>query len=327
MENILKNRKRKSSVLLKRQATSWVWKIFRFFLLIGVCYIFLFPVLYMISIAVRSPAAVNDPSSVWIPRELSLESLKTAAELLQYGKSVTQTLIMTVGSTLAALISCSMVGYGFARFDFKEKNIAFVLLVLTIIVPPQTTVISSFLNFRYFDFFGIQGLLAKIIPGMPASISLVNTPWTFILPSLFASGLRAGLFVFIFRQFYLGMPKDLEEAARIDGCGAVKTYVVIMLPLAKSAIITVLLFSFIWHWNDYYLSAIYYSKDMPISVMLSQMKSLLADAKMFNYMTTPDQIRTYLQAACLLTILPPLALYTVTQKFFTESIERSGIVG
>lgn len=320
--------KRDPIYTLKKRMGTWVWYIFRFFLILGISYIFLFPVLYMISISIRSPAAVNDPSSIWIPREISLESIKTAMDVLDYWKSIGMSAIISIGSTVGSLISCSLVGYGFARFRFREKNIAFALLILTIIVPPQTVVMSSFVNFRYFDMFGIMGFLHTILPSVPDSINLINTPWTFILPSFFASGLRSGLFVYIFRQFFMGMPKDLEEAARIDGCGAFTTYIRVIVPLARSAFITVLLFSFIWHWNDYYLSALYFNDRMPISVMLNQMRSLLQDNKLFDVaLNSPDEIRTYLQAGSLLMILPPLILYIFTQRFFTESIERTGIVG
>lgn len=313
---------------LKRNGTGIIWKIFRFLLLIGICYIFLFPVIYMLSVAVRGPDTVNDPSVVWIPREFSLDSIKTAIDILEYPRAITTTLIIAVASTVGSLISCSLAGYGFARFKFREKNIAFALVMLTIIVPPQTTIISSFVNYRNFDCFGILKLVHLIFPSVDAGINLINTPWTFILPAFFGAGLRAGLFIYIFRQFFAGMPKDLEEAAMIDGCGALRTFVQVMLPLAKSAFITVLLFSFVWHWNDYVQAAMYFNDNQPISVMLNQMQSLLQDAKLFNVVTnTPDEIRTYLQAGCLLTILPPLVLYIFTQRFFTESIERTGIVG
>lgn len=313
---------------LKRNATDIIWRIFRFFLLIGICYIFLFPVIYMLSVAVRGPDTVNDPSIVWIPREISFGSIKTAIEILEYPRAITTTVIISIGSTIASLVSCALAGYGFARFNFKEKNFMFALVLLTIIVPPQTTIISSFINYRNFDIFGIMSLLHMIIPSVPESLNLINTPWTFILPAFFGSGLRAGLFIYIFRQFFAGMPKDLEEAAMIDGCGALRTFVQVMLPLAKSAFITVLLFSFVWHWNDYVQASMYFNDNQPISVMLNQMQSLLQDAKLFNVVTnTPDEIRTFLQAGCLLTILPPLILYIFTQRFFTESIERTGIVG
>lgn len=313
---------------VKRNGTTVIWRIFRFLLLIGICYIFLFPIIYMLSVAVRGPETVNDPSIVWIPRGISFESIKTAVEILEYPRAISVTLIISVFSTLGSLISCALVGYGFARFRFKEKNIAFAMVLLTIIVPPQTTIISSFINYRNFDVFGIMKLLHLVIPSVPESLNLINTPWTFIIPSFLGVGLRTGLFIYIFRQFFAGMPKDLEEAAMIDGCGALRTFVQVMLPLAKSSFITVLLFSFVWHWNDYVQASMYFNDNQPISVMLNQMQSLLQDAKIFNVVTnTPDEIRTFLQAGCLLTILPPLILYIFTQRFFTESIERTGIVG
>lgn len=313
---------------LKKNGGIICWKIFRFLLLVGISYIFLFPILYMISVSLRSPDTVNDPSIIWIPRELSFSSIKTAMEILEYPNAAFTTLIISIGGMAGSLISCSLAGYGLARFRFKERGLLFAMVVLTIIVPPQTTVISSFVNYRNFDLFGITRLLHAVIPSFPESLNLINTVWTFILPAFFASGLRSGLFIFIFRQFFSGMPKDLEEAAMIDGCGAFRTYLQIMLPLAQSAFITVLLFSFVWHWNDYFQSAMYFTDKQPLSVMLNQMQSLLQNAKIFDLVTnTPDQIRTYLQAGCLLTILPPLILYIFTQRFFTESIERTGIVG
>jgi multiple sugar transport system permease protein len=160
------------------------------------------------------------------------------------------------------------------------------------------------------------------------AMHLTETVWVFIVPALFASGLRAGLFIFIFRQFFSGMPPDLEEAARIDGCGYLRTFVRIIVPLAVPAIITVALFSFIWHWNEYYLSAIYFNDGMPLPVMLKRLQSALINENIYNITNnTPDHIRTYLQGGCLLVILPPLALYIFTQRFFTESVERTGIVG
>ena len=321
-------KKRRSAINIRRGCRAVVWRIFRFLLLVGICYIFLFPVLYMISMSVRDPSTVNDPSIVWIPRKLSLGSIKTAIGILEYPRAIWTTVLISVGATLGSLVSCSLAGYGFARFRFKEKNLAFAFVILMIIVPPQTTVISSFINFRNFDFFWILKGLHAIIPAVPASVNLINTPWTYILPSLFGTGLRAGLFIYIFRQFFAGMPKELEEAAMIDGCGAFRTYVQVMLPLAKPSLITVLLFSFVWHWNDYFQASMYFNDNQPISVMLSRMQSLLQDAKLFNMnLNTPDEIRTYLQAGCLLAILPPLILYIFTQRFFTESIEHTGIVG
>ena len=309
---------------LRRRIPTAILSVLRFVVLLGLSYVFLFPVLYMISVAFRAPDSVNDPSVIWIPRALSLQSLRETVALMHYGHALMKTLAMTVPSTLAAVLSCSVIGYGFARYDFLEKKAAFLLVVLTIIVPPQMIVLSSYTNFRYFTFAGLLRLLA-LIPGVPASVNLLDTPWTFILPSLFGVGLRGGFFIFIYRQFFLGMPRELEEAAYIDGCSPFATFRRIMFPLAKPAIIIVLLFSLVWHWNDTRLSAMYYMNDMPLSVMLSNLKTLIVDSGVT--VQSNDMVRTYMQAGCLLTITPPLLLYLVAQRYFTESVERAGIVG
>jgi multiple sugar transport system permease protein len=218
-----------------------------------------------------------------------------------------------------------MVGYGFARFHFAEKKIAFILVILLIIVPPPTTMLSTYINFHDFDFFGIMKLLSPLTG--TDHINLLNTVWVFVLPAIFSTGLRAGLFIFIFRQFFAGQPKELEEAAKIDGCNAFKTYLKIMVPLAVPAFITVMLFSFIWHWNENYISSMFFSDTIkPLSVQLTTMRStFLNDTANAHYSITT--IRGTLAAGALISIAPSLILYIFTQKYFTESIERAGIVG
>lgn len=303
--------------------------LFRSMLIFGMTYVFLFPLLYMLSVSIRAPGSINDPSIVWIPKALSLENLKESMKILNYSQSALLTFTISVLSMTGTLISCSLVGYGLARFKFTEKKIVFGLVILTIIVPPQLILISSFLNFRYFNFGGILNIFKAFTGfGFIDLTEMPLTPLTFILPSLLGVGIRGGLFIFIFRQFFSGMPKDLEEAARMDGCGYLKTYMRIILPLAGPAIITVMLFSFIWHWNDYFTSAMYFVGDLkPISVMLSNIDSLLRTSGNYGTFKSPYQISIYLASGSLLTILPPLILYIFTQKYFTQSIERTGIVG
>lgn len=307
----------------KRDKFKWVSNIFLFLFFVGMVYIFIFPVLYMISVSVREPSSVQDPTVVWIPKELSLKSFKMTVEVMDYWNSLKLTLIIAVGGTIASLASCAMAGYGLARFKFKGAGLVFALVIITITLPSVSIMNASYLNFRYFNFGGLLKLFG-------VSINLLNTPWVFLLPALFGAGLRNGLFIFIFRQFFQDMPKELEEAAYIDGCGPFATFVRIMLPMSKSAFITVLLFSFIWHWNEYFMSALYFIEGTkPLSVMLESLQSMLTNSSSgaMGNVTSAYVLRTYLQAGSLLTILPPLVLYIFTQRQFTESIERTGIVG
>ena len=144
---------------------------------------------------------------------------------------------------------------------------------------------STYLNYWFFDFGGILNLFGI------DSVNILNTAWVFVLPALFGTGLRNGLYIFIFRQFFLGQPKDLEEAARIDGCGPFKTFIRIMVPLAGPAFVTVLLFSIVWHWNDFYSSSIYFTNEVkPISCMLQNLQDALAMGSVWDRNTTRYEV-------------------------------------
>lgn len=321
-----KNSKRLNAYRLKKDGTTLIISLLRFALMFGLAYIFLFPVLYILSVSFQSTASANDPSVVWIPKSLTLENFKITTEVLEYSSSVMLSFKISVFSTIAAVVSCSLAGYGLARFKFKERDIIFALVVLTIIIPAQATMIPSYLNFRFFDFGGIMKILSPITG--KSSINLLETPWVFVLPAMFANGVRCGLYIFIFRQFFIGLPAELEEAAKIDGCGVLKTYIRIMVPLAVPCFVTVMLFSFIWHWNDLYGSVMYFgSGARPINAMLEGLLQLLRQSNLYIGNTSPYQIRTYLASGSLLSIWPPLVLYIFFQRFFTEGIAKTGIVG
>lgn len=313
----------RNKLTIKNKTGSLTIKFFKILFIIGLSYLFLFPVFYMFSVSLQAPSSASDPTIVWIPKVLSLESISSVIKIMDYYSSASLTMIISIVSTLGSLLSCSLVAYGLARFKFPGSKLIMALVVLTIIVPPQTTLISSYLNFRFFDFMGITKIIGV------DEINLLNTPWTMILPSFLASGLRAGLFIFIFRQFFTGLPKELEEAASIDGCGTIKTFFSIIVPLAKPAFITVLLFSFVWHWNDFYTSSMYFMEGTrPLTPTLNSLSAILNQTIIQGSSSVSHfQIRTYMAAGALLTVLPPLILYIFTQKYFTEGATRSGIVG
>jgi multiple sugar transport system permease protein len=284
--------------------------------------LFLFPIFYVLLGAFSTPDSLMNPNVVWIPGEFTLNNFAEAVEEIRFFEAAGISLTNTVLGTLASLVSCMLVGYGFARYEFAEKKIAFALVILTIIIPPQTMLITQFLQYKSFDFGGILGLFGT-------SINLLDTSWVFILPALFAAGLRNGLFIFIFRQFFLGLPKDLEEAAWVDGCNPLRTFVSIILPSSGPGIVTVTLFSFVWHWNDYYYSAMLYTTKLKalIPMMQSIKGSLQTDISDGGTAGLALSSRGILSAAGILTIIVPLVLYLFLQRHFVESIERTGIVG
>lgn len=313
-----KHKLKKEKVL--SNSASILWKLYRFFILFGLSFVLIYPLLYSLSVAFRPNSELFDPSVIWIPKHFTMENIKSALKGMEYTQSLMRTIQLNVVSSLMELVSCALAGYGFARFNFKGKNILFTLMLFTIIVPSQTIIIPMYASYRYFDFFGL-GKIVSLITGSDISINLIDTNWTFYIPSLLGVGLRAGLFIYIFRQFFRGLPKELEDAAYIDGCGPFSTFLKVMVPNSMQAFLTVLILSIVWHWNEYYLTSMFFLNKWTIATALSGMTNRLSDR--YN----PYASVNYMQAGSLLAILPMLIMYIVLQKHFTESIERTGIVG
>lgn len=294
-------------------------------MIITMSYLFMFPLYYMLVVSFQRPDLAVDPTSVYVPKAFSTEAYKIAFKQLDYKNSALLSLIISVLSTALAAISCSLTGYAFARFEFKGKKIAFLFVMLLIVIPPQQIIVPQYLMYKSFNFGGLLSLFG-------VELNLLNTPFVFVLPSMFAVGLKAGIFIFIFRQFFLGQPRELEEAAKIDGCGALQTFIKVMAPLAKPAFVVVIMLCIIWHWNDYYSSSMFFiDKIKPVMVCLERLRQNIVEMSTLpglpkgNY--TPVILRMYLQAGVVLTITPPLFLYVFMQRQFVESIDRTGIVG
>jgi multiple sugar transport system permease protein len=180
-------------------------------------------------------------------------------------------------------------------------------------------------QFKNFDFFGINWLIGKITGG-PTSMNILNTRFVFYVPSLLGMGLKSGLFIYVYNQFFRGLPKELEDSALIDGCGAFRTFTSIMMPNAKPVLLTVLLFSIVWHWNDFFYSSMYLDQQPTVATALAGLSQSLGKIRGLN-IYDPYELVTRMQAGSLIAILPLLLMYIFLQKYFTESIERTGIVG
>ena len=307
---------------VKEKATGLVVSIFRYVLLIAISYIILYPLFALISFSIQSKADILDSSVTWIPRAPTFETYKVAWEYLDYGNSFLNTILIGMVSAALEIFSCAVAAYGFARFKFKGRGLLFGLVLLTAIVPVQILVIPQFLNYRYFNL-GYLVDLINLIPGVNIPfLDLSDSPFTFWLPSLFGVGLRSGLFIFIYRQFFMGLPKELEEASWIDGCNPLMTFVRVVIPSSGVVFLTVSIFAIIWHWNEYYQSVIYFSETFPLSVMLAGVRDSLWHTGVLDKYLAP-----YVSAACLMFIAPVLILYLFLQKKFIQSIDRVGIVG
>lgn len=177
-------------------------------LFIGLIYVILYPILYMLSTTFRTDADSLDPSVVWIPKHVTLNNLRQAFVSMKYLNSLWNTVSVMLVSALLQVGVTAVVGYGFARFKFRFKKLLFALVLFTIVVPAQTTIIPVFVGFSNFDVLGIVRLI-NALTGADIILRLTNTPLVMYLPALFGMGIRSGLFIYIFRQFFRNMPKEL----------------------------------------------------------------------------------------------------------------------
>ncbi|MDP4132601.1 MAG: carbohydrate ABC transporter permease [Bacillota bacterium] len=317
--------KRFGSAFFRRKAMAFLYAIFRAFILIGLSYIVLYPVFRMLSKAF-SEDYVTSGISIWIPTNIGLNNLKLALQYLDYAKSFWASVKVALGSALLQVIASAVTGYGFARFKFKGRTLLFGIVLMTMIVPPQIYLISMFMTYRNFDFFKLLWLPSLIV-GDKLSINLIGTSWTMWIPAILGVGLRGGLFIYIFRQFFRGMSKELEEAAYIDGCSPFGTFLRIMAPNSLSAALVVFLFSLVWHWNDYFVTSMMFvskNKARPLSLVLLS-KTATFGVAVFS--DTSVNKTFVLNAAAMLTILPLIVIFAFTQKYFIESVDKVGVKG
>lgn len=298
-------------------------KIFRFVVLLGLTYILLYPLFFMLSMAFRPLDQITDPTVVWIPKSLTMDNVIAVFGLMNFGTSFANTILIFGVSALIEVATCAVVGYGFARFKFPLKGLWFACVLLTILVPTQCITVPLTVQMRYFDFFGFGNIFAVF--GEKLSVNLLNTPFALYIPSLFASGIRSGLLIFIYRQFFAGLPAELEDAAYIDGCGPFKTFVKVMLPISGGAVIIAFLLSLVAHWNDNLFTSFFFDNldtlNSQLALIGTKAQGVLGGDGAYTLSTS------YKQAGAMLFMAFPMLIYIIFQRKFTESIQTTGIVG
>jgi len=290
-------------------------------MLISLCFVYVFPLLHMGVTSLESMTDLLDPSVRWLPHELTVENYKKALDVMGFSEHLVDTLLVTVIPALCQTLSCALAGYAFARFRFKGRNVLMACVLLTFIVPFPVLMVPTYT--MYVDY------------------GIIRTIWTMILPAITGQGLRAAIFVLIYRATYEQIPFSLDEAARVDGASETRVFLTIGVPLGLPAMITSFLFSFVWYWNETYTTSLF----MGNAAMGSQtsVSTLVMELAKFE-----DSYLAYLQkaggwanqsgganiqneavtmAGTMLVIAPLLIVYFCLQRYFTEAIDRSGITG
>ncbi|MEC0207107.1 carbohydrate ABC transporter permease [Paenibacillus lautus] len=290
-------------LLLGREADKGLlFRVFIYIVLIETAYLYLNPILYMVSTMVKGLGDLLDPTVNWIPKEIFWGHLKEAWRLLNYPTSFGISFGLSIGTTLFQLVACAMAGYAFARVKFPFKRFWFVCLIFAFVIPPQVTVLPLIIMYR--------------------EVGWIDTYFPMLIPALFGHGLKGALYVIIYRQFFSILPKELEEAAKIDGASLYRVFFKVMLPIATPAIVVVFLFSFVWSWNDSYFPMMFLFKmqDVPLSIALVKATGDISTEEGQLFAQSLDMAKSFLA------VMPPLLLYLFTQRWFTEGVERTGLV-
>jgi len=321
------NDRNRSLYQLKKNTGDVVFKLCRAVLLFGLCFLIIQPLLDKLSVSFMEQQDLYDSTVVSIPRHFTLWNYKLAGQLLTFWPSLFQTLIIILVSSVLQVSACTLAGYGFARYKFPLKNFWFMCVMLIIVVPPQTIMASLYLNFRFFDIFG----LARLISGSP--LNLLDSTASFWLLSATGMGLKSGLYIFMLRQYFRGMPKELEEAAYVDGCGRLMTFIRIMLPDAMPMLTSCFLFSFVWQWTDSFYSSLFLSNYKMLSVGLSGLgdrlgawwTSMNSSAGAVYSAAPVGYTQAMIATGMLICLAPLILLYLAAQKAFVESLSQTGI--
>ena len=302
-----------------------LWSIVRGVIIIGICFTILQPLFVKLSVSFMSERDLFDSAVMYIPKHFTLNNYRLALKGMDYWNSLLRTFALSGGVAFLQLCSCMLVAYGFARFRFPFKKLLFACVILMLIVPPQIIMLPLFMHFRFFDLFGIF----KAVKGAP--VNLLDSYWPFLIQAVTCTGFKNGLFIYMLRQFFKGMPRELEEAAFVDGCTKLKTFVKIIVPSAVPMMVTIFLFGFVWQWMDSFYTSLYLKGTKVIPVALDSLAaSVYQEYSNFggsmNFIS-PGFVSMMNNTGTILAMVPLIVLYLICQRYFVEGIERSGIVG
>lgn len=289
-----------------------------YLLLICLAYVVVYPLFGRIMYSFMSESDLNDDSVNLFAKNFTWQNYIMAYNHIDYGNGVLKAVGMTFLFSFLQTCSVTLLSYGLARFRFPGKNLLFVVAILTLLIPQQIMSTPLYFQFRFFNPMGLFG---------EESISLLNTPWPIALMAATGLGLKSGLLVFMLRQYFAGFPKELEEAAAIDGASPYGTFFRVVLPSALTMLVTAFLFSFVWYWTDSFNLTVY----MPSGKFLQTEVVRIYDS-IATEMSRTNSINIFERslvnnAAILLFILPLVILFLFCQRYFVESVERTGIVG
>ncbi len=283
-------------------------------IMLGCSFIFFYPYLKMLVMSFFSAEDLNNFTVSWIPRNFTFSNYSTALQFINYFQNAKNTLIVTAISTAGQMLSCAMTGYALGRYKFRGRSILFAIVLIAMVVPIQTYIVPQYLLY--------------------SKIGWLNTYLPLTVPAFFGYGLKGTFFTYIFMQYFASLPKELSEAAKVDGCGFIKNFIYIMIPIARSSFLVVFVFAIVWHWSDYYEPAMFISvsnKAMIASGLenLSYITTISSEMISESYDVSSEMVinNATLMAGALMITLPVLVIFCFLQRRFVQGIEHTGLTG
>lgn len=282
-------------------------KILIYFLLVVFGFVFLFPFIYMLSYSFMSSGDLVNPNVTYIPREGRIENYVEAMKVLDFWKTLGETLLVSVLPSLCTAVSCSLAAYGLARYEFKAKKIIFALIIFTFIIPSCLTMLPT------------VSLFSKM--------KITGSILSYILPALFGQGIKSAVFILIFYQYFKAIPQSVIEASEIDGANTFKVFLHIAVPSAKTAFLLTILLSIVWYYNETVLAAVFFGSSL--STLPLGLQNFKASFEAIYQGTSNGRSinEAIYMAGTVLNILPLVILYFFTQKHFTQGMDMAGITG
>ena len=321
-QNFWERNRRSGGYLLRRRSKEITVSVVRALLMFGLCFMIIQPMITRLLMSIMEERDLYDSTIVLLPRNVTLENYKIVADLTLWPGSMLNTLWISIVSSVCQVVAATLVSYGFARFEFPLKKFWFACVVVLIIIPPQTIQTALYTTFSDFDILGIfKATLGK-------SLNLRSSMVPYVMMSLTCMGLKNGLFIYMLRQYFKNVPQSLEEAAYVDGCGTMHTFLKIMLPDAMPIISSCFLFSFVWQWTDLFYSRNfltgYPTFAVRMSTMVSRMARYFASGTQQAVVVPNGRQLQLISIAVLFCSIPLIILYIFTQKTFVKSLVMTG---
>lgn len=306
-----------------------VFLIFKLVLLVGVSYVILYPYITKIFGSFMTASDFKDVTVILLSKNPTLEQYKYIIIENHYFKAFLNTFLVSLSISLIQTIVCSLIAYGLAKFKFRGNNVVFFLVVFTMMVPQESLRFSMKMFFQLFETSNPIGAMLGAFGAMETGFT--NTLVPLYILAFTGLGFKNGLYIFLLRQFFRGVPDELEESAYVDGSSTFRTFFTIIIPLAIPMLITVFIFSFAWEWTDNFYTSIFFEVGFfdDKNTTLRFMSSITGVPESLK--TSTRNLEAYASAitgtATILIALPLILAYLFVQNYIVQGIERSGIVG